>query len=70
MNPRMPHLPAQSWELFLRDELSAEATGRIEAHLADCAECSAALEREDPSFLFRRNLASRHACSEDCVLIP
>lgn len=54
MNAHFPHLPAESWELFLRDELAQEAALRIEAHLDACPECSLALEGADPSFLFRR----------------
>ena len=54
MNSPFPHLPAESWELFLRDELAPEAALRIEAHLDACPECSRALEGADSSFLFRR----------------
>jgi len=51
---RFPHLPAESWDLFLEERLPAESTRRLEEHLDACAECRRALEQADPSRLFRR----------------
>jgi hypothetical protein len=52
--PSFPHLPAEAWELYLRDELTGPSLESIESHLAGCGDCSRALEQADPSFLFRR----------------
>ena len=49
-----PHLPAEGWELFLRDELSGPSLLSVESHLDGCAACRQALEAADPSRLFRR----------------
>lgn len=52
--PRFSHLPAEAWELYLRDELKGTSLVSIESHLDDCASCRRSLEQADPSFLFRR----------------
>ena len=49
-----PHLPADSWELFLADELPESSKQKLESHLDDCSECRAVLELRDPSRIFRR----------------
>lgn len=52
--PHFPHLPAEAWELFLRDALDGPSLQSLENHLAGCAACSRSLEQADASFLFRR----------------
>ena len=52
--PTFPHLPAEGWELYLRDELQGSSLRSVEAHLDDCADCRLALEAADPSRIFRR----------------
>ena len=52
-SPRFPHLPAESWDLFLEGSLPEAAEARIEQHLAGCDECRAALVEADPSRIFR-----------------
>ena len=54
MTAVFPHLPAEAWERFVADELSESAAARLETHLAGCGPCRAALERADPSRIFRR----------------
>jgi anti-sigma factor RsiW len=53
MSSRFPHLPGETWDAFLRDELTEAAASRVDAHLRECADCHAALAREDASHLFR-----------------
>jgi anti-sigma factor RsiW len=52
--PRFPHLPAESWALFLDERLPSESTRRLERHLDACPECRQVLEQADPSRVFRR----------------
>jgi hypothetical protein len=49
-----PHLPADAWELFLRDELPGPSERKLEDHLDECPECVSVLEERDPSRIFRR----------------
>jgi len=49
-----PHLPRESWDAYLDDRLDGEPRARIEAHLAECAECRAWVASIDPSHLFHR----------------
>lgn len=51
---RFPHLPAESWELFLADRLPEPSTRRLEEHVARCPECRSVLERADPTRVFSR----------------
>lgn len=54
MTTAFPHLPAETWQRFLADELQDDARARVESHLDSCEACLAALEAADASFLFRR----------------
>jgi hypothetical protein len=51
--PAFPHLPAESWELYLGDRLDGDACERVERHVDDCATCRAILYEADPSRAFR-----------------
>lgn len=54
MTAPFPHLPRESWERYLSDELGEVAAERIEAHLASCPPCRHVLEAQDPTRVFRR----------------
>ena len=51
--PRFPHLPEESWSLYLDDALDGAARERVEAHVDACGECRRVLLMADPSFAFR-----------------
>ena len=51
--PSFPHLPAESWALFLADELPEGSALKLEEHLDACADCRASLLQADPSRMFR-----------------
>ena len=53
-SPEFPHLPAESWELFVIERLPEASRRRLEEHLDGCKGCTAVLEARDPSRVFRR----------------